>query len=113
LRQDGWSLVTLAEHYGIPADEGIADVDWLKLAGESRWPVLMKDEKIRYRPAERAAVMGHGVRGFYLTSGNMTAQKMADVIIANRDAIWRLARGAGPALFSVSRGAVRQIDLSD
>jgi hypothetical protein len=112
LREDGWSLVTLAEHYGIPADEAVVDVDWLQLAGENRWPVLMKDEKIRYRPAERAAVKAHGVRGFYLTSGNLTSQQMADVIIGNRDVIWRLALEDGPALFAVSRGAVRQIDLT-
>jgi hypothetical protein len=70
LRKDGWSPVTLAEHDGIPADEAVADVDWLELAGQNRRPVLMKDEKIRYRPAERAAVRAHDVRAFYLTSSN-------------------------------------------
>lgn len=113
LREDGWSLVTLAEHYGIPADEAVADVEWLELAGQSRWPALMKDEKIRYRPAERAAVRDYGVRAFYLTSGRLTGQQMADLFIANREVIWRLAAEAGPALFAVSRGAVRQIDLTD
>jgi hypothetical protein len=113
LRKDGWSLVTLAEHYGIPADETVADVDWLELAGQNRWPVLMKDEKIRYRPAERAAVRAHDVRAFYLTSGNLTGQQMADLFIANRDVVWRMAVEAGPALFAVFRGAVRQIDLTD
>lgn len=37
---------------------------------------------------------------------------MAALMIANRDAIWSLAVGAGPALFAVSRGGVRQIDLT-
>lgn len=55
LRDDGWDLVTLSEHYGIPHDETVQDVEWLRLAGEHAWPVLMKDERIRYRPAERAA----------------------------------------------------------
>ncbi len=27
LREAGWSLVTLAEHYGIPQDEQIADLE--------------------------------------------------------------------------------------
>lgn len=113
LRKDNWSLVTLAEHYGIPADEAVSDVDWLELAGQNRWPALMKDEKIRYRPAERAAVWVHDVRAFYLTSGNLTGQQMADLFISNREVIWRLAAETGPALFAVSRGAVRQIDLND
>jgi hypothetical protein len=67
----------------------------------------------RYRPAERAAVRAHGVRAFSLTSGNLTSEQMAEVIIANRDVIWRLAVEAGAAIFAVSRGAVRQIDLTD
>lgn len=47
LRLEGWSLVTLAEHYGVPHDETIADTEWLELAGTRRWPVLMKDDRIR------------------------------------------------------------------
>jgi hypothetical protein len=37
--------VTLAEHYGIPQDEGITDVDWLELAGTNAWVVFMKDAR--------------------------------------------------------------------
>lgn len=47
LRAEQLRPVTLAEHYGIPADESVADVDWLKLAGTRNWTVLMKDEAIR------------------------------------------------------------------
>jgi hypothetical protein len=38
---------------------------------------------------------------------------MAELFIAHRDVVWRLAAEKGPALFAVSRGAVRQIDLTD
>lgn len=113
LRADCWDLATLAEHYGIPADEVVADVDWLRLAGQHSWPVLMKDERIRYRPAERAALLEHGVRAFCLTSGNLTGHQMAEHLIAHRSAIWDNAAGPGAALFAVSRTALRQVDLSD
>lgn len=56
LRAAGWELTTLAEHYGIPADEDITDIEWLTLAGTRRWAVLMKDDRIRRRPAELAAL---------------------------------------------------------
>lgn len=46
LRESGWSLVTLSEHYGVPHDEAVADVEWLRLVGRQGWPVLMKDERI-------------------------------------------------------------------
>lgn len=59
LRDAGLNPVTLAEHYGIPADESVPDEDWLQLSGERGWAVFMKDTRIRYNPAERAAVGDH------------------------------------------------------
>ena len=40
LRAAGMQLRTLAEVYGVPRDEAVADVDWLELAGTHEWPVL-------------------------------------------------------------------------
>lgn len=77
LRDAGLRLHTLAEVYGIPADEGVADTEWLELAGQRGWPVLMKDERIRYRPSERAAVVAHRVQAFCLTGGNLDARRAA------------------------------------
>lgn len=54
LRATGLRLRTLSEVYGIPADEDVADVDWLQLAGTRGWAVLMKDERIATaRPSGR------------------------------------------------------------
>lgn len=111
LRAAGWSLVTLSEHYGLPLDEAVADVEWLQLAGREGWPVLMKDERIRYRTAERQALIAHGVRAFCLTSGSLTSQAMADCFIRHQDRIWSASGGDGPALFAVSRAAVREVEL--
>ena len=78
LREAGLRLHTLAEVYGVPADEDVADTDWLELAGQRGWPVLMKDERIRYPPPERAAVVRHRVQAFRLTGGNLRAVAMAE-----------------------------------
>jgi hypothetical protein len=43
----------------VPADETVADVDWLAPAGSRAWVVLMKDERIRYRAAERRTLLAH------------------------------------------------------
>lgn len=43
LRAAGLRLVTLAEHYGIPADEKVKDEDWLRLVGERGWVAFTKD----------------------------------------------------------------------
>lgn len=46
LRSEGLRLRTLAEVYGIPQDETIADVEWLARCGREGWAVLMKDDRI-------------------------------------------------------------------
>ena len=63
LRRAGLRLHTLAEVYGVPADQAVIDTAWLQLAGQRGWPVF-KDERIRYRPAERAALVAHQVQAF-------------------------------------------------
>ena len=47
LRADGLRLITLSEHYGVPADENVSDEEWLELSGEQGWVVFMKDTRIR------------------------------------------------------------------
>jgi hypothetical protein len=66
LRADDWEIITLAEHYGVPADEQVADVEWIREAAEQGWPILMKDKRIRYRQAERQAVIEHGAHCFVI-----------------------------------------------
>jgi hypothetical protein len=74
LRAAGLRLRTLAEVYGVPADEDISDVDWLTRAGNEQWPVLMKDERIRYRPAERETVLRADVQAFCLVNATCSHQ---------------------------------------
>lgn len=37
LRDDGWDVVTLAEHYGMPQDEQVADTEWIADAASQGW----------------------------------------------------------------------------
>ena len=96
LRESGWSLVTLSEHYGIPHDETVADVEW-----------------IRCRTAERRALIAHGVRAFCLTSGNLTASAVADCFTLHQDQIWTEAIADEPALFADSTSTVRPVALDE
>jgi hypothetical protein len=111
LRAAGLRLHTLAEVYGVPADEEVADVDWLEYAGRQRWAAFMKDERIRYRPAERAVVVAHDVQAFFLTNGNLRAADMAARYLAVIDKIAAACRTPGPFLYAVARGTIRRVDL--
>lgn len=112
LREAGWSLRTLAEVYGIPGDETVTDVEWLEVAGQRGWPVLMKDDRIRYRQAERNALVGSEVTAFCLTSGNLRAEQMAGYFLSNQAAIWKASAQSGPSLYAVSASAIRRIEVA-
>lgn len=67
----------MADVYGERIGQGLADEEWLRDVGERGWVVLMKDAKIRYRPAELQVVIDHGLRAFCLTNANLRGIEMA------------------------------------
>lgn len=111
LRDAGLRLRTLTEVYGQPDDEDVTDVDWLERAGRAGWAVLMKDDRIRYRPAERAALVAHGVRAFCLSGGNLRAMAMADQFLAVIDDMAGACAEPGPLLYVVSLSGMRRVPL--
>lgn len=112
LRDAGIEVVTLGEHYGVPADETIADVEWLELAGSRKWPVLMKDTRIRYRASERQALLAHGVQAFCLTNANLKAAQIAEQFLISMDRIRAAIKLEGTCLYAVQNGRITRIDVS-
>lgn len=113
LREHGLRLVTLAEHYGIPADETIADEEWLELAGQRGWVVFMKDTRVRYNRAEREAVKAHAVRCFCLSSQSLPADEMAARFLDNLDAIESACDEAGPFIYAVHTTRIERLPIGD
>lgn len=114
LRDAGLRLVTLAEHYGMPADETIVDEERLELAGRSRWAVFMKDTRIRYNPAERHAVLRHSARCFCLTSQSLSSDEMARRFLDNLDAIAQTcADDPGPFIYAVHSNRIERLRMHD
>ena len=116
LRAAGLRLVTLAEHYGIPADEDIADEDiadedWLKLASSQDWVVFMKDARIRYNRRERDVVKAYSVRCFCLSSQQLKAEDMAARYLDNLDAISQACYEPGPFIYAVHKNRIERLPL--
>jgi len=111
LRAAGLRLRTLVDVYGSPADEDVPDHEWLSLAGQRGWPVLMKDQRIRYRYVERAAVIAHGVQAFCLSGGNVKAAVMAEQFLAVIDEIANACRSSGPTLCVITPSGMRSVPL--
>lgn len=113
LRDAGLRLVTLAEQYGIPADEDVADEEWLQLAGERAWAVFMKDTRIRYNPAEREAVTAHAVQCFCLSSQSLSADDMAARFLDNLDAITTACAAPGPFIYAVHTNRIERLKIGE
>ncbi len=111
LREAGLRLTTLSEHYGVPEDETIADEEWLELAGSRGWVVLMKDERIRYRPHEREAIEKFRVRSFCLARRSLPAEEMAGRFLRCLPAIARACEEPGPFLYLLYKDRIRKVQL--
>lgn len=82
---------------------GAKDVDWLPLVGQAGWAVIMRDKRIRRRPAERQRFLDHGVRAFCLTgAGNQTSWQMLRVLVRYWDRIEEAAAQPGPFIYAVT-----------
>jgi hypothetical protein len=83
------------------------DEVWLTEAGRRRWVVLMKDDRIRYRPGEQQAVLQARVACFCLNpSRGMTAEQMADAFTSALPTIvrsWRARPRADSSKGSTER----------
>ena len=113
LRAAGLTVYSMADVYGEQIGQGLEDEVWLRHAGENDWVVLMKDAKIRYRPAELRAVQHFGVRAFCLVSGNLRADEQAARLVENVPRIVRAAAKPGPYIFGVYAGQIRRLWPSD
>jgi predicted nuclease of predicted toxin-antitoxin system len=90
-----------------PRDE--EDRVWLRAVGERGWVVLTKDQKLRYRPLEIAALRASNARVFVLTAGNLRGSEIASVFLAALPHMCQVLREVpGPFVARVSRpGNVR------
>jgi len=109
LRAAGLRLVTLAERYGIHADEGIPDEQWLADAGQRREVVLMKDTRVRYNAPEKLVVVQHRVRCFCLTRQDLDGTAMAARFLDNLNAIVTACAEEGPFIYAVHAKSLRRL----
>jgi predicted nuclease of predicted toxin-antitoxin system len=103
LRTAGVPFERHRDHFADDAE----DADWLRAVGARGWAVVTRDQNIRRRPNELAAVREARMHVFALTSGNLSATLTAEIVIAAWPSIQVAVRGTQPPkLWSVTRGGV-------
>jgi predicted nuclease of predicted toxin-antitoxin system len=105
LRAAGIPFEAHRDHF----DDDTPDPDWLTAVGARGWVVLTRDQRIRTRPNELAAVRAARLHVFALTSGNLSAAATAQLVLAAWPALQRaVAEHEPPMLWSITRGGVIQ-----
>jgi PIN like domain len=100
LRDAGFDVVIHDDVFAADTDDDI----WLAEAGARGWIVLMKDDRIRYRPQERAALVTAQVQAFVLTTATMTGQEQAHLLLTHAGRMGRFcAEYPGPFVIGVYR----------
>jgi predicted nuclease of predicted toxin-antitoxin system len=62
--------------------QNATDPEWLATAGKNNWVVVTRDERIRYRAAEKQAIRRAKVRAFVLVAhGDLRAEALAEIFL--------------------------------
>jgi predicted nuclease of predicted toxin-antitoxin system len=90
------------EHFARDEEDRV----WLRAVGEMGWVVLTKDQRLRYRPLEIAALQASSARVFVLTAGNLRGIEIAAVFLAALPRICNVLHShPGPFVARVSQSA--------
>jgi hypothetical protein len=77
MRQAGLDVKVLKEEF----HAGALDVDWLPRVTAKGWILLTKDDKWRYRQAEKEILVDAKARAFVFVSKSAKGQEIAETII--------------------------------
>ena len=105
----GLVVHTMASVYGEQTAQELEDEHWLADAGRREWIVLMKDDAIRRRPAERDALSQARLRTFCLTNAQLRASEQSARFMENIPRILRQAKKPGPYIYGVYGGHIRRL----
>lgn len=87
---------------GVDVPFGTADESWLTTAGEQRWIVLMRDQRVRHRALEIRALRSARVGAFVLTAGQATARDTAAIILGKLQKMVNISRSESrPFLYAL------------
>lgn len=110
LRED----VTYPTAPGCPVTEFKApDEVWVPIVAAEGWAVIMRDKRVRKRPAEWQAFVDAGAVAFVLTgAGQMRKWGIAELLVRHWESMEEtLAATERPAMYSVTKKGVDVISL--
>lgn len=107
LRAAGLAVQTLADRY--PSNEAVADEIWIREVTAEGLVILMKDDRVRRKPAEQSAILDSGARAFVITNAGLTGAQMAELLVTNRHRILQRAGKPGPYIYGVYADRIERL----
>lgn len=103
LRNAGLVIEIHDDHF----PQNAQDSEWLTAAGKKSWIVVTRDERIRYRIAEKQAMRRANVRAFVLAAqGDLRADILAEIFLRALPKIQRTVKQQKPPFIAkISRDA--------
>jgi len=93
---------------------GTEDSVWLPFVGQKGWILLTKDKRIRFNDLEKQAVIANRVREFYFTSGNVSGEEMAALLVVALPEMIRLClKHRPPFIASLTKAGNVHIRLAE
>lgn len=100
LEKEGLSVQIHDDHFKRDEEDRV----WLQDVGGRGWVVLTKDQRLRYRPLEIAALRSSGARVFILIAGNLRGSEIASVFVSALPAICNILRAhRGPFVGRIAK----------
>jgi predicted nuclease of predicted toxin-antitoxin system len=106
LRDAGISVEIHDDHF----PQKHKDVDWIPEVTDRGWVIMTKDKNIRRKREELEALRAAGARVFALTSGNITAEDMVELLLEHREAMEKCV-SSQPAPFVATVNAIEGVDV--
>lgn len=99
----------MADIYGEDWGQRLRDETWLADVAQSDMVALFKDDAIRRRPAQIAAVEAGGLRCFCLTNANLKGAVQVQWFLQNLRRIQRAALRPGPYVYGVYDNRIERL----
>lgn len=95
-------------HPRSPITPGDRDADWIPVAAQHGWVVVLRDKRLQHRPAELAALAANPLRVLVLTSaGQLRVWDQLRVLLRRWDKIEEYVEQPAPWLVAVTRKGLR------
>lgn len=105
---DEWSSIVYPGHPDWPLKQDAVDEVWLALVGDLGWVAVFRDRRIRYRPAERDALVRHAVRAVSITTKSDLTNAAKATLIGNHMTKIEALAAMPPAYYTLNASGLRK-----